>query len=65
MSFIENARYYRIGKAVWRREKNGDLEVCGCKSLIGAALTVRQLIQTQGGKKGDWRKYVNYVAKSS
>ncbi len=65
MSFIENSKYYRKNKTVFRKEENRDLAVVTCKSLIGAALTVRQLIHTDGGRKGDWRKHVNHVAKSS
>ena len=55
------SKYYRKDRTVFRKEKNRDLEVVTCKSLIGAALTVRQLIHTEGGRRGDWRKYVNHA----
>lgn len=53
-------KYYRKDKTVYSRENNRDLPIVTCQSLLGAALTVRQLVLTDGGKKGDWRKYIKY-----
>jgi len=51
-------KYYRKEKTVYRRGENRDVPIATCRSVFGAALTVRQLTQTNGGKKGDWRKYL-------
>jgi len=36
--------------------------IARARTRFAAALTVRALIATEGGIKGDWRKYLDYEA---
>tara|TARA_R110000787_G_scaffold224076_2_gene332318 strand:+ start:218 stop:430 length:213 start_codon:yes stop_codon:yes gene_type:complete len=53
--------YYRVNRTVYATAPDftRDIAVVTCDTLLGAGLTIRQLIITDGGRLGDWRKYVN------
>ena len=58
-----NTHYYRRGRVIFERVAPGDVRpIARARSRFAAALTVRALIATEGGIKGDWRKYLDYEA---
>lgn len=52
--------YYRKGRQVFARTPDGcSRRIVTTTTRVAAALTVRRLYATDGGKKGDWRIFLN------
>jgi hypothetical protein len=59
--------YYRKGRVIFARTigPHGvprDRRLATARGNFAAALTLRALRASDGGRKGDWRKYLNYTA---
>jgi hypothetical protein len=59
--------YYRRGRVIFQRVEGPhgvpmSRRIATARTRFAAALTVRALIATEGGIKGDWRKYLDYEA---
>jgi hypothetical protein len=52
--------YYRKGRQVFARTPDGATRrIVTTTTRVAAALTVQRLYATDGGKKGDWRIFLN------
>ena len=55
--------YYRVGKTVFWKGPRRTIPVVTCEDTVKAALTVRALQRTDGGRTGEWRKFTpGYLA---
>jgi hypothetical protein len=55
-----NMEYYRKGRQVFARTPDGATRrIVTTTTRVAAALTVQRLYATDGGKKGDWRIFLN------